>query len=161
MLNKSKPIECPVCKAAGKSDIAHWIQNDKGNVVCPTLLQQNCRYCGQNGHTPKYCLIKKQEERDARRNSFRSTAAATAVHNSFKIKKNDNLFRVFDDSSSDEEEQPTMPVANMTKDEKIHLLCETLGCNRRVAVKENKQVVIVPTKRLRWSEMFDSDDEDE
>lgn len=52
---------CNVCKQAGKSEemyTSHYVKDQPGPngvVVCPTLLSQNCRYCGDIGHTPKYC----------------------------------------------------------------------------------------------------------
>jgi hypothetical protein len=33
------------------------VRNKTGKVTCPTLLSQNCRNCGKNGHTVKYCKV--------------------------------------------------------------------------------------------------------
>ena len=62
---------CKVCKDAGKPESVfstHWPKDAKGNTVCPTLLDQECRFCHQKGHTVKYCkeLAKKiaQDERE-------------------------------------------------------------------------------------------------
>jgi len=62
---------CKVCKDAGKPESVfstHWPKDTKGNTVCPTLLDQECRFCHQKGHTVKYCkeLAKKiaQDERE-------------------------------------------------------------------------------------------------
>jgi hypothetical protein len=74
--NIRKPC-CKVCKDAGKSESeygSHWPKDSDGKTVCPTLLAQDCRYCGEAGHTVKYCKVlerenaikekrKKQEER--------------------------------------------------------------------------------------------------
>ena len=50
---------CPVCKAAGKSPedyTSHFVKDKPdGVVVCPTLLEQECGYCHERGHTPKFC----------------------------------------------------------------------------------------------------------
>lgn len=68
---------CKVCKDAGKSESeygSHWPKDSAGKTVCPTLLAQDCRYCGEAGHTVKYCKVlerdnankekrQKQEER--------------------------------------------------------------------------------------------------
>ena len=68
---------CKVCKDAGKSEKEysnHWPKDSDGKTVCPTLLAQDCRYCGDAGHTVKYCKVlerdtankekrQKQEER--------------------------------------------------------------------------------------------------
>jgi len=52
---------CKVCKDAGKTEAvytSHWIRDapgPNGKVICPTLLNQTCKYCKENGHTPKHC----------------------------------------------------------------------------------------------------------
>ena len=51
---------CKVCRDAGKSEeeyLSHWVRSKSGKVTCPTLLSQNCRNCGKNGHTIKYCKV--------------------------------------------------------------------------------------------------------
>jgi len=145
--------KCIVCKAAGKSDnLDHWIRNDKGTVVCPTLLEQNCRHCGQKGHTPKYCIIKKQQERQDRRALF---ASAVKADNKKKNLGNKNVFGALDDSSSDEEDK-------MTKEEMRQTLCDILGVSRsKNAVAETTaNPPAVPIKRRLWSEMMDDSDDE-
>ena len=62
---------CPVCKSAGKAEsvyTSHYTKSEpgpNGTVVCPTLLAQECGYCHETGHTPKFCP--KIKARDARR----------------------------------------------------------------------------------------------
>ena len=75
MQTPNKVNECPVCRSAGKSETGHWIRNEKGTVVCPTLLEQSCRHCDMKGHTQKYCVVKKQEEKNNRRVLFNLSAA--------------------------------------------------------------------------------------
>lgn len=51
---------CKVCKDSGKSESeysSHWPKDSDGKTVCPTLLAQDCRYCGDAGHTVKYCKV--------------------------------------------------------------------------------------------------------
>lgn len=157
-------IECVVCKAAGKSDnIDHWIRNDKGAVVCPTLLEQSCRHCGQKGHTPKYCTIKKQEERQDRRATFRSLVVVKDKNN--KNKKVSNAFGALDESS-DEEDEDVVEVEKMTKEEMRQALCEVLGIRNAAIKNVEKEAVVkpqqIPVKRRLWSEMLeDSDSEDD
>ena len=165
MFNTSKCIECVVCKAAGKSfDIDHWIRNDKGVVVCPTLLEQSCRHCGSKGHTPKYCIIKKQEERQERRATFRCLGVDAAVDKNKKM--NNNSFGALDESSDDEAVQVQTKKERMTKEEMRDILREVLGINRINAVEAQWDVQekqpIIPVKRRLWSEMLDdTDSEDE
>lgn len=64
--NSRKPF-CKVCADAGKTDTAHFPRktaDPNSEVVCPTLLSLECRYCFKNGHTVKYCTVLK--ERNAR-----------------------------------------------------------------------------------------------
>ena len=74
ILNMSSTITkmfCPVCKSAGKPEsvyTSHFTKSEpgpNGTVVCPTLLAQECGYCHEMGHTPKFCP--KIKARDARR----------------------------------------------------------------------------------------------
>jgi hypothetical protein len=64
---------CKVCQDAGKSETeytSHFVRDSpgpNGKVICPTLLSQNCRGCGINGHTYKYCPTIKQNGREDRR----------------------------------------------------------------------------------------------
>ncbi len=58
---------CKVCYDAGKEQAAysnHYVRDRiGGNVVCPLILSQNCKYCKEVGHTPSHCpvLQKKQQ----------------------------------------------------------------------------------------------------
>ena len=67
---------CKVCQDAGKPEsmyTSHFVRDRPGldgKVVCPTLLSQNCRGCGNSGHTYKYCkvviqqnMVKNQQEK--------------------------------------------------------------------------------------------------
>ena len=51
---------CKVCQDSGKSEkiyTSHYVKDRSGNVSCPTLLAQECRYCLKKGHTTKYCKV--------------------------------------------------------------------------------------------------------
>lgn len=63
-VNSRKPF-CKVCADAGKTDTAHFPRktpDPNSEVVCPTLLALECRYCFQNGHTVKYCVVLKDRK---------------------------------------------------------------------------------------------------
>ena len=52
--------KCKVCLDAGKSRemySSHWVKDQRGNVVCPTLLSQKCQRCSKPGHTVKFCTF--------------------------------------------------------------------------------------------------------
>jgi len=49
---------CKVCFDSGKSFTkysSHNVRNSGGDVICPTLLNQMCKYCKKQGHTPSHC----------------------------------------------------------------------------------------------------------
>jgi hypothetical protein len=51
-------MKCKVCADAKKPEkvvTSHFTKNKNGVVVCPTLLEQECRYCHKKGHTVKFC----------------------------------------------------------------------------------------------------------
>lgn len=66
---KTTPF-CKVCMDAGKSPEiykSHYVKNDTGNVICPTLLALECRFCFKVGHTVKYCqTLEKKKKMDAK-----------------------------------------------------------------------------------------------
>lgn len=65
---------CKVCKDAGlpsSTYTSHYVKDQpgpNGKVVCPTLLNQACRVCGEHGHTSSYCAELK------RRREYRSSS---------------------------------------------------------------------------------------
>ena len=72
---------CPCCKSAGKSKqeyTSHYVKDQPGPngiVVCPTLLSQECRYCHEKGHTPKFCPVLTNHGKTKRVSSYRSAQA--------------------------------------------------------------------------------------
>ena len=51
---------CKVCVDAGKVESiysSHWVKDNNGVVICPTLLSQKCRYCHLPGHTITHCSL--------------------------------------------------------------------------------------------------------
>ena len=61
---------CKLCKDSGKSEAVfstHFVKDNKGKVICPTLLALNCRYCNASGHTVKFCkALEKKNKMDER-----------------------------------------------------------------------------------------------
>lgn len=58
MSSKVISMKCKVCADANKPMAvitSHFTKNKSGVVICPTLLEQECRYCKNKGHTIKYC----------------------------------------------------------------------------------------------------------
>lgn len=78
----SKPKSCKVCRDAGKSEkdySSHNVKNKKGNVICPTLLAQECKTCKQKGHTVKYCPLVEYAMEELRKNWKQMSEAAAAA----------------------------------------------------------------------------------
>jgi hypothetical protein len=61
---QQKPF-CKVCRDAGKCEevyTSHNVRDRDGNTICITLLNQECRFCFQTGHTVKFCPVLKERE---------------------------------------------------------------------------------------------------
>jgi hypothetical protein len=66
---------CKVCCDAGKEYnvyTSHRPRDRNGVVVCPTLLEQECRYCFKKGHTPKFCPALQDKEKDKEKRSAKA-----------------------------------------------------------------------------------------
>jgi len=68
-----KKTFCKVCFDAGKSEqeyTSHYLKDRPGpigNVVCPTLLSTECRYCHEHGHFKSHCPVLEERKRDNKR----------------------------------------------------------------------------------------------
>lgn len=63
--NAKREMQCKVCMDAGKSKSvysSHWVKDNNGKVVCPTLLSVKCSRCSHMGHTVKFCTKKIDEK---------------------------------------------------------------------------------------------------
>tara|TARA_B100000214_G_C23962342_1_gene625906 strand:+ start:646 stop:1113 length:468 start_codon:yes stop_codon:yes gene_type:complete len=64
---------CKVCKDAGKTEIeytSHYVKDKSGKIICPTLLNQACKYCRQKGHTVKFCPTLKLNEKNKKQEEY-------------------------------------------------------------------------------------------
>ena len=75
---------CKVCKDAGRSVseyTSHFVKDQPGpfgRVVCPTLLNQECRICHAKGHTSSYCT--QYKPRNTQAHTTRTESLRPAVH---------------------------------------------------------------------------------
>jgi hypothetical protein len=155
--NAKKPF-CKVCFDAGKADTAHFIRktpDPKSQVICPTLLALECRYCFQHGHTVKYCTVLKQQDKADSKNRRvigNQNQNQNQNQNPTQI-KNTNKFAVFEDedeleliqqleqqhiSVALEQQFPTLNTLNIIATNKIAI--ETL------ATQDNLQFPTLSTK---------------
>ena len=108
-----KPF-CKVCYDVGKPEsdyTSHYVRslpdrNGHTTVTCPTLMSTECRYCGNYGHTYKFCPIasnknhyQTQKQTQKQREMPKKTSA-----NPINVSK----FAVLEHSDSEDEEYPTL-----------------------------------------------------
>jgi hypothetical protein len=110
---------CKVCVDAGKTEkeySSHYVKDLNGNVTCPTLLSQECRFCKKKGHTTSHCAtLKKQKESEE--NSRRPPLSPTKKE--APPSKKSNVFAYLEmnsDESDDEAEEFPELVAAEPKD---------------------------------------------
>jgi hypothetical protein len=115
----TKKPYCKVCFDAGKPEseyTSHWVRslpdrNGKTTVICPTLLNTECRYCYQSGHTAKFCPAIKQQDKERER--AKKVEAAQKTKPKVQEKKNTSAFAgLMDESDSEEEVMVSKPVEN-------------------------------------------------
>ena len=155
-----KTVECPVCRAAGKADyIGHWVRDDRGKVVCPTLLNQKCDHCGCKGHTPKYCVVLKREARISKRSDYEQTAPKKKQSKNTKKKNTFDLLCVDSDS---EAEEPKKSVAKPSSPRPSSKRWADVVSNPEPK-KQEKAVIKVAAKKMpmRWSDMLSDSESDE
>ena len=112
---------CKVCFDAGKTEkeySSHYVRSDPGpnsKVVCPTLLSLSCGYCGNCGHTPKFCpTLSSNKKTEAKQMSKIQAMEKRELEeknaNKKKVQVQTNKFAAFDDDEdSDSEPEQTLP----------------------------------------------------
>jgi hypothetical protein len=113
--NVPKP-HCKVCFDAGKPEseyTSHWVRtlpdrSGKSTITCPTLLNTECRYCSQIGHTTKFCKVleKYNKEREREEKVQKKEVKKTAKQPKPVAA---NAFASLCDSDTDEEEVSEYP----------------------------------------------------
>jgi hypothetical protein len=106
--NVKREPYCKVCHDAGKLESeyrSHWVKDLKGNTVCPTLLNTECRYCYKLGHTAKFCQAleknKKNKEKAERRSEY--VSLEKPVKQSTTKRESNKFAALQEDSGSDSE----------------------------------------------------------
>ena len=122
----SKPF-CKVCFDAGKPEseyTSHWVKslpdrNGNKKVVCPTLLNTECRYCHKSGHTTKFCPDIKMYEKERKREEMNKNNMAKTGNKIIRIKKVAKFEALMDDSDSEQEEDQPICAPIIQKPELI------------------------------------------
>jgi hypothetical protein len=115
----TKKPYCKVCFDAGKPEIeytGHWVRSlpdskGKTTVTCPTLLNTECRYCYQSGHTTKFCPSIKQNEKEMERVKRAEVVGKKTKQVAVKEKKPVSVYAGLMDSDSEDEDK-VRPVDN-------------------------------------------------
>jgi hypothetical protein len=173
-VNTARKACCKVCQDAGKPEnvyLSHYVKDLNGNVTCPTLLSQECRYCHKTGHTTSHCsALKKQKEFEE--NSRKPPLSPVKKE---AVAKKANVFAYLDMSSDDEsdKEQEQFPelVAAQPKDpfEKTKNTPKKFSYASMAAKPEPKPEVkikkvwpvLAPGQKKSWAQMEDESSSDE
>lgn len=181
-----KPF-CKVCHDAGKPEseyTSHYVRslpdrNGNTMVTCPTLLCTECRYCGNYGHTAKFCPIL-TANKNQNKNQFQNKNQNYKQREMPKTTTNASSFAVLADSDSEDEEYPALggavkveakPVitgwTEMAAKPEVLVIKETNRVeNHLVLTATSKFGKVVPLHtedkvRISWADAVDSDEEDE
>ena len=105
MKTEKKPF-CKICfdtKQPESVYTSHYVRDvpgPNGVVVCPTLLQIECRYCKKKGHTNSKCPVLKKKQNRLSNQSIAPISTAPSLGK----KKHKNVFQVLEvDSAADDE----------------------------------------------------------
>jgi len=144
-----------VCFDAGKPEseyTSHWTRslpdrNGKTTVVCPTLLNTECRYCFKLGHTTKYCPAL---EKSNKQKEFKARAEDEEKKKpKFEVKKKPTAaasFAALADSDSEEEDKPVMKInKQLNKIENFPVLSAPPACEMPKQVKSGWAAVVANT----------------
>jgi len=164
-----------VCQDAGKPEsvyLTHYVKDLNGNVTCPTLLTQECRYCHKNGHTTSHCsALKKQKEQEE---NMRKPPLSPQKKEASAPKKA-NVFAYLemnsDDESDKEQEQFPQLVVAQPKDpfekekntpKKFSYASIAAKPEKKPEVKIKKVwPVLAPGQKKSWAQMDDEGSSDE
>jgi hypothetical protein len=100
---------CKVCKDAGKTESeynSHFVKDKSGKTICPTLLNQACKYCRQTGHTVKFCPTLKLKEKNKKREEYfkKQHPEWQDELNSVTMRLGSSFAAAFDSDSEDDSE---------------------------------------------------------
>jgi hypothetical protein len=148
MSHNAKSVKSPYCKVcfdAGKPEseyTSHWVRtlpdrSGKTIVTCPTLLNTECRYCNQSGHTIKFCkLLEKQNKNMERAAKVEAMNKANSKKETPKQKKTANTFAVLcEDSDTEDEDTIKYPLLK-----KIDIVVPNVKSESKTAAKSEMKM---------------------
>ena len=150
-----KPF-CKVCHDAGKSEseyTSHFVRSDlgpKSKVVCPTLLNLECRFCFEKGHTVSFCSVLKKQK-NALDNDLDDEVSNTQV----KVKEE---FPILCGVAKKAAFKPSDELSYAAKAAKAAQVIEKPVLKRAAHYKEKIEPIMV---KKRWADWSDSEDDDD
>ena len=88
---KSYAMFCSFCFHSKRPEAefsAHWVKDKKnGEVTCPLLLANECGYCHEKGHTPKFCPRLKSRAQRRKVHEQRFASRPSQMHGSAKLQE--------------------------------------------------------------------------
>lgn len=171
--NKTVKPFCKVCFAAGKPESEytnHFVRSSTGSdskVICPTLLNLNCRYCGEGGHTVKFCKVleaKKNPEKPKK--EIKNVPEKKAPLNE---KKSANVFSCFEEDEDEEVEvEVEQPIVNIAGPISYAAMAAKEKPTIVEVVEEPKMIQLESRMKMyekvlkkSWADWSDSDEEDD
>jgi len=115
---------CKVCFDAGKSEseyTSHYVRaspEPTAKVVCPVLLQAECGYCHEKGHTPSCCKLAKTHQKEKKQQEYEAKKRAEkSVQQKAKPEPKKQALGGFAAlmDSSDDEEKPQVKSKSVKK----------------------------------------------
>ena len=123
-----KPVKpfCKVCQDAGKTEAeytSHFVRrttDPNSEVICPTLLATECRYCHGLGHTLSRCPVRENnnrrreeearlQEAEARRQeeeARRQEEIRRQELEAIRVAQKNNKYSVFEEEDAEQEPEP-------------------------------------------------------
>lgn len=154
--------KCKVCYDAGKPAAvynSHYVKSaNRSTVTCPIILAIKCRYCGEMGHTLKYCAKLSAKENSVKEKEKVNTSAVVAkapIKNVNPKLAIQNMFSMLDEDEDEDDED------EVEED-------QDTGKSYADAVNREAAPVVIPpmpklvrTEVKRWADYSDSEDEEE
>ena len=189
-----KPTKGPFCKVCfdtGKPEsvyTSHYVRDvpgENGVVVCPTLLDIQCRYCKKKGHTTSKCPILKKKGIKAPAPSLMLPEVANNDRLRLQQQKNNSFGELAYNSDDDEDELEEGEVKENVEERKKIQFPKPKSYSfivqkepERTAVEEKEEVEIVgphtppgpppplnynysPVPSHNWADLECSDNEEE
>lgn len=126
---------CKVCYDTGKDEkvyTSHYPREtiDKDSqIICPTLLSLNCKYCKQKGHTIKYCKVLREKTEF---NPF--IPVTNNNYNKFKFKP---LFKKNNDTNINTNTNTNNSIDNCIDEVKVIFKCNNDKSTKNTIINNN------------------------